>query len=145
MACLENSMDRGACWATDQGITKSQTRLNTHTLFRRIFKDSLDFEPLSGAQKTASFSQFLPHTHQSAKASSLTHLNTHTHTHTHTHTRHPTPTPSLLATLGTDIKVQDQNKKSRGNTVCSVPTEDACLPIAPVTGRGLNPLHCSSH
>ena len=139
MACLENSVDRGACWATVQGITKSQTRLNTYTLFRRIFKDSLDFEPLSGAQKTTSFSQFLPHTHQSAKTSSLTHLNTHTHT------RHPTPTPNHLATLGTDTKVQDQNKKSQENTVCSVPTEDACLPTAPVTGRRLNPLHCSSH
>ena len=26
--CLENSMDRGACWATVHGVTKSQTRLS---------------------------------------------------------------------------------------------------------------------
>ena len=24
-SCLENSMDRGACWATVPGVTKSQT------------------------------------------------------------------------------------------------------------------------
>ena len=28
-SCLENSMDRGAWWAIDHGVTKSQTRL-TH-------------------------------------------------------------------------------------------------------------------
>ena len=27
-SCLENSMDRGAWWATIQGVTKSQTRLS---------------------------------------------------------------------------------------------------------------------
>ena len=27
-SCLENSMDRGAWWATVHGITKSQTQLN---------------------------------------------------------------------------------------------------------------------
>ena len=27
-SCLENSMDRGAWWATDRGVTKSQTQLN---------------------------------------------------------------------------------------------------------------------
>ena len=26
--CLENSMDRGACWATVHGIAKSQTQLS---------------------------------------------------------------------------------------------------------------------
>ena len=26
-SCLENPMDRGACWATVHGVTKSQTRL----------------------------------------------------------------------------------------------------------------------
>ena len=26
-SCLENLMDRGAWWATDHGVTKSQTRL----------------------------------------------------------------------------------------------------------------------
>ena len=27
-SCLENSMDRGAWWATVHGVTKSQTQLN---------------------------------------------------------------------------------------------------------------------
>ena len=27
-SCLENSMDRGAWWATVHGVAKSQTRLN---------------------------------------------------------------------------------------------------------------------
>ena len=34
-SCLENTMDRGACWATVQSVTKSwtwQQRLSTHTL-----------------------------------------------------------------------------------------------------------------
>ena len=30
--CLENSLDRGAYWATVHGVTKSQTRLSTHAL-----------------------------------------------------------------------------------------------------------------
>jgi len=30
-SCLENSMDRGAWWATVHGVTKSQTQLNTYT------------------------------------------------------------------------------------------------------------------
>ena len=29
--CLENSMDRGAWWATVLGVAKSHTRLSTHT------------------------------------------------------------------------------------------------------------------
>ena len=29
-SCLENSMDRGACWATVYGVAKSQARLSTH-------------------------------------------------------------------------------------------------------------------
>ena len=32
-SCLENSMDRGAWWATEHGLAKSQTRLsNLHSL-----------------------------------------------------------------------------------------------------------------
>ena len=31
-SCLKNSMDSGACQATVQGVTKSQTSLSTHTL-----------------------------------------------------------------------------------------------------------------
>ena len=27
-SCLENSVDRGPCWATVQGVTKSRTRLS---------------------------------------------------------------------------------------------------------------------
>ena len=30
-SCLENSMDRGAWWATVHGVAKSGTRLSTHT------------------------------------------------------------------------------------------------------------------
>ena len=30
-SCLENIMDRGAWWATVQGLTKSQTQLSTHS------------------------------------------------------------------------------------------------------------------
>ena len=30
-SCLENLMDRGAWWAIFCGVTKSQTRLRTHT------------------------------------------------------------------------------------------------------------------
>ena len=30
-SCLENSMNRGAWWVTVYGVTKSQTRLRTHT------------------------------------------------------------------------------------------------------------------
>ena len=33
-SCLRNYMDRGAWWATVLGVTKSGTRLNTHTLNR---------------------------------------------------------------------------------------------------------------
>ena len=31
-SCLENSMDRGAWWATVHGVAQSQARLSTHTL-----------------------------------------------------------------------------------------------------------------
>jgi len=30
-SCLENSMDRGAWWATVHGVAEGQTRLSTHT------------------------------------------------------------------------------------------------------------------
>ena len=29
-SCLENSMDRGACWATVHGVARSRTRLTKH-------------------------------------------------------------------------------------------------------------------
>ena len=32
--CLENSMDRGAWWATVHGVAKSRRRLSTHTLYQ---------------------------------------------------------------------------------------------------------------
>ena len=35
---LENSMDRGACQATVQGLTKSQKRLSNFHCFQNIFK-----------------------------------------------------------------------------------------------------------
>ena len=34
-SCLENSMDRGAWWATVHGVTKSQIRLSIH-VFQRV-------------------------------------------------------------------------------------------------------------
>ena len=34
---LQNSMDRGACWATVLGVTKSRTRLSTCTAQHSIF------------------------------------------------------------------------------------------------------------
>ena len=36
-SCLENSMDRGACWATVHGITKSQTQLSDYTCMLSCF------------------------------------------------------------------------------------------------------------
>ena len=35
-SCLENSMDRGAWQAMVHGVTKSQTRLSTHTYTQRL-------------------------------------------------------------------------------------------------------------
>ena len=39
-SCLENPMDRGACWATVHGVTKSQTRLSdfTHSALLTMLK-----------------------------------------------------------------------------------------------------------
>jgi len=36
--CLENSMDRGACWATVHGVAKCWIRLSTHfiALFKKL-------------------------------------------------------------------------------------------------------------
>ena len=34
-SCLENSMDRGAWWATVQGVIKSQTRMTEHAYIQR--------------------------------------------------------------------------------------------------------------
>ena len=31
-SCLENSLDRRAWWATVHGVTKTRTRLSTHTI-----------------------------------------------------------------------------------------------------------------
>ena len=38
-SCLENAMDRGAWWATVDGVTQSQTRLNdsTYMVLRVLF------------------------------------------------------------------------------------------------------------
>ena len=38
-SCLENPLDRGACWATVNGVTKSQTQLSVHHFI--CGKDSL--------------------------------------------------------------------------------------------------------
>ena len=34
-SCLENSMDRGAWWATVHGVAKNQTRLSNFTFFSK--------------------------------------------------------------------------------------------------------------
>ena len=36
-SCLENSMDRGALWATVYGVTKSQTRLSMNKCTRTVY------------------------------------------------------------------------------------------------------------
>ena len=36
-SCLENSMDRGARWATVHGVSKSQTRLTHKSVSRSAF------------------------------------------------------------------------------------------------------------
>ena len=37
-SCLENSLDRGAWWATVHGVTKNWTQLSTHTYTQRECK-----------------------------------------------------------------------------------------------------------
>ena len=42
-SCLENTMDRGAWWATVHGVSKSQTRLSNfqfHQALRMILKEA---------------------------------------------------------------------------------------------------------
>ena len=39
--CLENSMDRGAWWATVHGVTKSRIQLSTHVLHNVIYHYNL--------------------------------------------------------------------------------------------------------
>ena len=45
-SCQDNPMDRGAWWATDHGVTKSQTHLSTHTctLYKRNPIDTATME-----------------------------------------------------------------------------------------------------
>ena len=50
-SCLENSMDRGAWWATAHGVAKSQTRLrdfHTHTIKMRNPGLECTFKEISG-------------------------------------------------------------------------------------------------
>ena len=50
-SCLENSMDRGAWWATAHGVAKSQTRLSdfhTHTIKMRNPGLECTFKEISG-------------------------------------------------------------------------------------------------
>ena len=49
-SCLETSMDRGACWATAQGGSKSQTQL-TLSLFTFILWARLNYEQHPPVQK----------------------------------------------------------------------------------------------
>ena len=44
-SCLKNPMDRGACWATVHGVTKSQTQLKrlsmqAHASFKVQYKEN---------------------------------------------------------------------------------------------------------
>ena len=39
---LENPMDRGACWAADHGVAKSQTRLRLSLSLAALFKIVLE-------------------------------------------------------------------------------------------------------
>ena len=39
LSCLENSMDRGACWGTVYGVAKSQTQLHTYLTHIPTIKD----------------------------------------------------------------------------------------------------------
>ena len=39
--CLENSVGRGAWWATVHGVTKSQTRLKQLSIIMRVFRGKL--------------------------------------------------------------------------------------------------------
>ena len=41
-SCLENSMERGAWWATDDGVAKSQTRLSTQVKVKVIVLTKLN-------------------------------------------------------------------------------------------------------
>ena len=41
-SCLENPMDRGVWWATVHGVTKSGTRLSTHT---HVLNGNQDYLP----------------------------------------------------------------------------------------------------
>ena len=41
-SCLENSMDRGAWWVTDDGVAKSQTRLGTQVKVKVVMLTKLN-------------------------------------------------------------------------------------------------------
>ena len=43
-SCLENSMDRGAWWATVHGAVKSQTQMSTHSTQHKSNKDKDMFQ-----------------------------------------------------------------------------------------------------
>ena len=46
-SCLENSMDRGAWWATVHGVTKSHAQLSDFQLFTLFLEISLPLPPAS--------------------------------------------------------------------------------------------------
>ena len=45
-SCLENSMDRGAWWVTDDGVAKSQTRLSTQVKVKAVVLTKLNDSPI---------------------------------------------------------------------------------------------------
>jgi len=113
-SCLENSIDRGAWWATVYGVAKSQTWLSrVHTCTLTPVSLSLSHTHTHTPLTPVSLSLSLTHTHtyihthtpDSNVSLSLTHTCTHlwlqclslSLTHTHAHTPDSSvPNPTLL-------------------------------------------------
>ena len=79
ISCLENSINRGASWATVHRVAKSQTWWSNSGTHTRNSMDRGSWATVRGAAESDMTEQ-LTDTHNSA-----TNIHTHTHTHTHTH------------------------------------------------------------
>ena len=52
-SCLENPMDRGACWATVHGVAKSRTQLSDFTSLQSRIKNKMHILQITeGSMKT---------------------------------------------------------------------------------------------
>ena len=61
-SCLENSIDRGAWWATVHGVTKSWTQLRTHIHIYYVLRlASLRITEILPRFLFQSLSEFIPH------------------------------------------------------------------------------------